>query len=51
MPAKLPTVLITEALPFIDEEIKILKKYAHVRVAKSSKEEKLIKHANNQRRI
>jgi len=43
LPAKFPTVLITEALPFIEEEIKILKKYARVKVAKSFKEEKLIK--------
>lgn len=47
MPAKLPTVLITEALPFIKEEIEILKKYARVKVAKSSKEEKLIKETEN----
>lgn len=36
-----PKVLITEALPLIDEEKKILEKYADVKLAKSTTEENL----------
>jgi phosphoglycerate dehydrogenase-like enzyme len=38
-------ILITEALPSIEEEKKILEKYAEVKIATSTSEENLIKEA------
>ncbi|MEM3730801.1 MAG: C-terminal binding protein [Candidatus Bathyarchaeia archaeon] len=42
-----PKILITEALPLIEEEKRILSKYAHVKLAKSPNEDNLIAEAKD----
>jgi D-3-phosphoglycerate dehydrogenase len=38
-----PKILITEPMPYVDEELKILRSYAQVEIAKSTEEEQLLK--------